>query len=203
MPSLAPFYALESRLRYNLVAMRRNSNLLDLLLELQTLDRVPRVGYSLRGIAEPESVSEHSFHLAFLVWALAAEVPGLDGARAVELALVHDLAEVRIGDLPRGAAHYLPAGAKASAEAAAAAELFAPVGERATELFAEYQSRGSREARFVAACDKLQLLIKAFVYEGWGTKGLDEFWQHAEDVREHGFEVVERIVDELVARRKA
>jgi len=182
--------------------MGRNSKLLDLLLELQTLDRAPRSGYSLRGIAAPESVSEHSFHLAFLVWALAPEVPKLDRARALELALIHDLAEVRIGDLPRSAAHYLPAGAKASAEAAAIADLLAPAGERAAGLFAEYQSRSTREASFVAACDKLQLLIKAFVYESWGATGLDEFWQRSGDFPDAGFEVVGRIAKELAARRK-
>ena len=40
-----------------------NASLLDLLLELQTLDRVPRSGYFLRGISDCESVSEHTFHL--------------------------------------------------------------------------------------------------------------------------------------------
>jgi len=34
-----------------------NASLLDLLLELQTLDRVPRSGYFLRGISDCESVS--------------------------------------------------------------------------------------------------------------------------------------------------
>jgi putative hydrolase of HD superfamily len=183
--------------------MESNTSLLDLLLELQTLDRVPRSGYSLRGISEPESVSEHSFHLAFLVWALAAEVPALDRPRAVELALIHDLAEVRTGDLPRSAAHYYPDGAKATAEAAVAAELLAPAGERAAGLFAEYQRRDTREARFVSACDKLQLLIKAFVYESWGAGGLDEFWRWGEDFPDGGFEVVGRIARELTARRRA
>ncbi|MEE8522417.1 MAG: HD domain-containing protein [Thermoanaerobaculia bacterium] len=181
--------------------MGRNSDLLDLLLELQTLDRIPRSGYSLRGIATPESVSEHSFHLVFLVWALATEVPELDLTRALELALIHDLAEVRTGDLPRSAAHYLPAGAKASAETAVAAELLAPAGERATDLFAEYQSGTTLEARFVTACDKLQLLIKTFVYESRGATGLDEFWEQLGGFPDGGFEVVGRIAQQLTARR--
>ena len=52
-----------------------NASLLDLLLELQTLDRVPRSGYFLRGISDCESVSEHTFHLALLVWLLAGDEP--------------------------------------------------------------------------------------------------------------------------------
>ncbi len=182
--------------------MRPDHSILDLLLELQTLDRVPRTGYSLRGITEPESVSEHTFHTAFLVWALAGDEPGLDRARAMELALVHDLAEVRTGDLPRTAAHYLPAGAKARAEKAAADDLLAPLGERAKALVAEYQAAETMEARFVGACDKLQLLIKARVYETWGAKALGEFWDNLEDFTGGGFASVDRLLEELKARRE-
>ena len=190
-----------------------NRSLLDLLLELQRLDRVPRSGYTLRGIAEPESVSEHSFHLVFLVWTLAFESPEIDRARAVEIALVHDLAEVRTGDLPATAARYLPAGAKDAAEMAAAEELLAPLGERALALFAEYQAGESSEARFVAACDKLQILIKAEVYEGWGAAGLGEFWRgfasdgearrgdRLDDFPDGGFTAIRRLVGELRERR--
>jgi len=175
---------------------------LDTLLELQVLDRIPRSGYSVRGVADPESVAEHSFHLVFLAWALAAEEAGLDRARVMELALLHDVAEVRFGDLPRSAAHYLPAGAKARAEAAAAAEILAPLGPRATDLHAEYAAQATPEARFVAACDKLQLLIKTRVYESWGCTGLDELWARPERFRDSEFGVVRRIFEELWRRRQ-
>jgi putative hydrolase of HD superfamily len=105
-----------------------NLSLLDSLLELQALDRLPRTGYALRGVSDPESIAEHGFHLAVLIWALAPDVPEIDLGRALELALVHDLAEIRIGDLPRTAGRYLPVGAKAAAESAALAELMAPLG---------------------------------------------------------------------------
>ena len=75
--------------------MRPNDTLLELLMELQNLDRVPRMGYALRGVADAESVAEHTFHVALLVWALAPSTPGVDTRRALELALVHDLAEDR------------------------------------------------------------------------------------------------------------
>lgn len=182
--------------------MNRHTELLDLLLELQTLDRVERSGYSLRGVADPESVSEHTFHVVFLAWSLAARIPDLDHARVLELALVHDLAEVRTGDLPRPAAAYLPAGAKEAAEEAAIRDLLAPLDERASDLFREYQTKETREARFVAACDKLQLLIKASVYEDWGAAGLDEFWQRPEDLPDGGFEDVRRLVQALAERRR-
>ena len=182
--------------------MKLNRSPLDTLMEIQVLDRVHRSGYALRGVSEPESISEHSFHLAFLVWVLAAEEPGLDRARAMELALVHDVAEARFGDLPRSAAHYLPPGAKAAAETAAAEEILAPLGARATELYTEYTARKTREARFVAACDKLQLLIKTALYEDWGARGLGELWENSEPFADGGFASVRRIFEQLVERRR-
>lgn len=182
-------------------AMSSHRHALDTLLELQALDRVPRSGYAVRGVADAESVSEHSFHLVFLAWALAAEEESLDATRVMELALLHDVAEVRFGDLPRSAAHYLPAGAKARAEAAAAADILAPLGRRATDLHAEYAAQATPEARFVAACDKLQLVLKAAVYEGWGHGGLDDFLDRPERFLEGEFDSVRRVFAELWRRR--
>jgi putative hydrolases of HD superfamily len=183
--------------------MRPNDTLLDTLLEMQVLDRVPRSGWTLRGVPDAESVAEHGFHVAFLVWALAGEVPDLDRGRAVELALVHDVAEVRFGDLPATAGHYLPAGAKHAAEVEAAGDLLAPLGSRATALYAEYDAKQSREARFVAACDKLQLMIKVARYESWGARGLAEFWDNPGNFPSDEFPPVRRVFDELRQRREA
>ncbi len=176
-------------------------DLVGLLEELQSLDRIPRLGYAQRGVPDPESVSEHSFHVVFLVWVLSADVPDLDRFRALELALVHDLAEVRFGDLPRTAAHYLPAGAKATAELAAMADLLAPLGSDSESLLREYQERQTPEARFVSVCDKLQLLIKAGVYEKWQAGAVGEFFGALDDFEDGGFEVVGRVAEALRRRR--
>ena len=181
--------------------MGPNANLLDLLLELQVLDRVPRSGFVLRGVAEPESVTEHSWHVLFLVWSLGAQIPGMDIARAVEIALVHDLAELRIGDLPRTSAHYFPEGAKKAAEAAAMADVLAPLPARAQELYAEYQAAATPEARLVKACDKLQLMLKVAVYERWGEGALAEFWDNPDNFPDGGFAPVAEIFAALRERR--
>lgn len=178
---------------------RANGHLLDALIELQALDRLQRVGFSLRGVAAPESISEHLFHLAFLVWTVGRESPEIELAKALEIALVHDLAEVRLGDLPRTAALYLPAGVKAAAERAILADVLAPLPGAAAAL-AEYQEGGSREARLVAVCDKLQLLVKAFTYRQAGHPAMEEFFAGLELFDDGGFPRVRAIVDELKAR---
>jgi len=68
-------------MRYSAGALETNRSLLDSLLELQSLDRIPRTGYALRGVGRPESIAEHGFHLAVLVWALATRVPEVDLGR--------------------------------------------------------------------------------------------------------------------------
>ena len=174
-----------------------NATLLDLFLELQTLDRVPRSGYFLRGISDCESIAEHSFHLATMVWLLADREPGLDRTKALELALVHDLAELRIGDLPRTAVDYFAPGAKHDAERKAAADILAPADPRARELYAEYETKASSEARFVRACDRLQLMLKASVYERWGHGGLAEFWANPANFPTSEFASVAELFDRL------
>jgi putative hydrolase of HD superfamily len=186
--------------------VRRNSTPLELFLELQTLDRIPRSGFVLRGVDDPESVTEHSWHVLFLVWALGSRIEGIDVARAIEIALVHDLAELRVGDLPRTASHYFPEGAKKTAELAALADVLAPLPERALELYREYQEGTSREARLVKACDKLQLMLKVAVYERWGTGALAEFWDNPDNFPggpDGGFPEVQELFEALRQRRNA
>jgi len=184
--------------------LKPNGSLLDLIMETQILDRVPRSGYFLRGVPEPESVAEHSWHVLFLVWALGSKEENLDLQRAMEIALLHDVAEVRIGDLPRTVARYFEPGAKAKAERAAMAEILAPLPSRSRELYDEYADAETREAHFVKACDKLQLMIKVFVYESWGAGGLAEFWDNPANFPAAGvFPSVDQLSQDLRERYEA
>lgn len=177
--------------------------LIDLLLELQTLDRVPRMGFLLRGVDDPESVSEHSFHVAFLVWSLGEEISELDVSRAMAMALIHDLAEVRLGDLPRTTARFLASETKRAAEGSVVEDLTSPLGTRAVDLLREYQAGESREARLVKACDKLALMLKVVAYGQWRTGALAEFWDNPENFPTGGFAPVDRLFSLLRERAAA
>jgi len=156
--------------------MPQTPALLDALLALEPLHDLPRTGWVLRGVRDPESIGDHVLSTCFLVLALGSRVePPLDIERAVALALVHDAPEALIGDLPRTAARLLPAGAKAAAEDRAAAELLAPLSAHALGLWDEVRAGLTREARFVKSCDRLQLGLKLVAYQRAGRRGLDEF----------------------------
>ncbi|PXF23697.1 MAG: phosphohydrolase, partial [Methanobacteriota archaeon] len=67
------------------------------LLEALELKRLPRSGWLRVGVQDIESVAAHSWGAAWLVAALCPD--GVDRGRALEMAVIHDLAEVRIGDI--------------------------------------------------------------------------------------------------------
>jgi putative hydrolase of HD superfamily len=136
-----------------------------------------------------------------LVWVLSESISDVDRLRALEIAMVHDLAELRIGDFPRTASRYLPEGAKQAAEEAAIEEILAPLPARTRALWAEYQAGESREAKLVKACDKLQMMLKVQLYESQGDRGLKRFWENPDNFPDEGFRLVEQLFGELKERR--
>jgi putative hydrolase of HD superfamily len=150
--------------------------------------------------ADAESVADHTFRLALLVW-LAAGEAGLDRDRMVKLALLHDLAEAVTGDVPPYDPDEL-AGvdaperaailnrrhlrseerqiAKRSAEAAAMADLLddlpSALGEELAALWRELEAGTSAEARFVKKADKLETYLQARDYlAADATRPMDSF----------------------------
>lgn len=149
---------------------------LDALLPLLVLDRLPRTGWLMAGVAAPESIAAHSLGTALVVLALGPRLdPPLEVDRAVSLAVLHDVPEARLTDLPRSAAACLPPGAKAEGERVAAEALLGPLSDLAAERFAEFRAGATREARFAALCDKLHLGLRWIGYRREGARNLEEF----------------------------
>ena len=186
------------------------------LVEMQRLKRLDRTGWVLRGLAPgAESVAAHSYGVAFTAMLLADEAQArgaeVDVEAVLRLALLHDLAETRTGDLPRAAAHYYSAEARRSAERAAFDDIVRPLGAvaaaRYSELHEDYEQRASLAARLVKAADIIDLLAQALLFERAGARGLDEFWEGAtaRDFQLEGAagEVVGEAIRALVAERAA
>jgi len=97
--------------------------------------------------------------------------------------LLHDWAEVRVGDMPRTATLYFGSEARKQAETAAFSDVVSEV-DAANGLYAnlyeEYEHRSSLESRLVKAADVLDLLVQVLALERAGALGLDEFWEVAE-----------------------
>jgi len=70
---------------------------LDFMIEIGKLKRLYRTGWVLRGVKDPENVSQHTYQLAMMSW-LFGWMRGVDTIRAIKIALAHDLCEVYAGD---------------------------------------------------------------------------------------------------------
>lgn len=163
--------------------------MLTTLIELERLKRLDRTGWVLRGFANgTESVAAHSFGVSVTAMLLADELLAkgviVDVEKVLRIALLHDWAEARVGDMPRTATQYFGAEARKHAETAAFQDLTGAL-DRGDALYAnlyhEYEERNTLEARLVKAADVIDLLIEALALERAGGRGLDEFWQVAEN----------------------
>jgi putative hydrolases of HD superfamily len=185
------------------------------LIELQRLKSLERTGWMLRGIAQgAESVAAHSYGVAVAAMLLADELRErgieVDMERVLRVALLHDWAEARVGDLPRTASEYFGAEARKRAERAAFEDIVSGATRKAaarySELHEEYEERASLEARLVKAADVIDLLVQALAFERAGVRGLDEFWDGVlgRDFRLDGIagEVVGEVLQSLVAARR-
>lgn len=171
---------------------------------LQTLKLLPRTGWLQRGLQNVESVAEHSFGVAALALVVGDQLPGVDRGRLLAIALVHDLAEALIGDLPASASRLIGKAAKHEAERKALLELFGalPQGEGYLELWEEYCRGASAEARLVKALDRLEMLAQALAYERAGARGLGEFWEERDGWGEE-FPLVRALAEQLFAEHEA
>jgi putative hydrolase of HD superfamily len=159
--------------------------LLDRAIEFTALKDVERSGWVLREVSNPESVADHSWgtaQLCLLFAAHAAEDPSLstfDPHRAVSMALVHDLAEVEVGDIPRRMAaqdDQPNRETKARLEHAAIMRLTTadPADDEAggpvslhmvRDLWMEYEAASSGSARFVRDMNLIDMCLQALLYE--------------------------------------
>jgi putative hydrolase of HD superfamily len=135
--------------------------------------------------AGTESVAAHSYGVAVAAMLLADEISArgvqIDTGRLLRLAVMHDWAEARLGDMPRTGSEYFGAETRKRAERAAFDDIVRGLGTQIetsySQLHEDYEQRASLEARLVKAADVIDLLVQALSFERAGVRGLDEFWE--------------------------
>ena len=180
--------------------------MLSTLIELERLKRLDRTGWVLRGFPNgTESVAAHSFGVSVTAMLLADELlrqgVSVDVEKVLRIALLHDWAEARVGDMPRTATMYFGAEARKQAETAAFHDLTKPIEQddaRYANLYHEYEQRNTLEAQLVKAADVIDLLVEALALERAGGRGLDEFWEVAENPQLQLEGAAKQIVEKLL-----
>jgi putative hydrolase of HD superfamily len=150
---------------------------------LMRLKRLYRQGWLKRGIPKGicESVAEHSFGTALLGLLLTAgEGPaagrGLDPAKVVLMALVHEMGESYAGDITPVDGVTKEDKLRLEREAIDRSLAGHPEAAWFLSLWEEFEEGGSAEARYVRELDRLEMGLEAALYRSEGYAGMEEFF---------------------------
>ena len=192
------------------------NTILNFLLQVQRLKIIRRTGWTIRGVKNPERISDHAFRVTLLAW-LLADKKGLDVKRCITIALFHDFGDVYAGDITPY--DHLLKGKKDSEkreilkkwvrfskkerkevrenkfkkEKQSLLRLLRNLAPRLKrEIFSSWMSFEhvvSREGKFVKQIDRIEALIQSIEYFG-AHGGGSSWWERAE----------ERVDNELLIR---
>jgi putative hydrolases of HD superfamily len=137
------------------------------LFEMGHLKQLPRAGWLLLGIPQPETVAEHSFRVGIVGITLAA-MEGADPGRTAALCLLHDAHESRIGDVPSVGRAYITSAAPEAISAHQTSAMPDPIAKIIQDLVIEYEAGETPESRLAHDSDKIETLLQAAEYEAQG-----------------------------------
>ena len=142
------------------------------LIEALRLKDVVRAGWVRAGVQNPESVAAHSWGMALLATQLCPD--DVDLGRVLQLCILHDIAEVQVGDItPHD-------NVSPEEKHRLESEAIENMGVDAAAAFSEYEAQQTPESRFVRFLDKLDMSLQAEIYESQDLN-LSEFKQEAGD----------------------
>ncbi|MDR2340126.1 MAG: HD domain-containing protein [Deltaproteobacteria bacterium] len=152
-----------------------HNRLADFIYEALFLKHTPRTGYKFLGRGK-ESVAEHSFGVTLVSFALARMSGKADLERLLKMALFHDLAEARTGDLNYMNKRYVTAH-----EGLATKDLAEglPFEGELLGLFREWKEGASLEARLAADADQIDMLVELARHRADGSEAAAEWIRYA------------------------
>jgi len=154
-------------------------NMLEFFQEIGKMKRMKRRGWVMNGVKEPESIAEHSFRTAIMTLFLGKGRKDLDLWKAVKMALIHDIAESKTGDIvverkwkygkhvPKEMFDRITDEEKHKLEEEAFRGFVKMIGDGGgeyLELWSEFEEGRTKEAVFVREIDKLELSLQALEY---------------------------------------
>lgn len=157
---------------------------LNFLSEVGKLKDVPRTGWIIYGVTNPESVSDHSFRMALMAMAYARTL-NLDENKCIKMSLLHDIHEIYCGDIATRADESnqsMTNEEKRNAEKEAFEKLMklrVNNGEEMRQIWEEYNTKETAEAKFVSDLDKIEMVLQALDYKNMKRTKMDleEFFQ--------------------------
>jgi putative hydrolase of HD superfamily len=134
------------------------------LFELGMFKKIHHCGTMFAGVKTPDTLGEHTCRAAQIGFLLAME-ENANPEKVASICLLHDVAEIRIGDAHRIAKRYIET---AKAERTAFLEQTAPLPEKMKTklraLWDEFDACETREAQVARDADLLETMIQAKEY---------------------------------------
>lgn len=166
---------------------------------LNTLKHMPRRGWVVRKVSNPESIASHMYAMGLMTFILGNNST-LDNMKCLQLALVHDLAESIVGDIIP--TDNIPTERKHQMEDKAMQELTSHLdkdsGSLLYNLYKEYEAKQTPEAKFVKELDFFDMLYTAVYYEKTDKNhdSLREFFQATQGKFHHP--LIKSLAEELL-----
>lgn len=151
---------------------------------ITVLTNVPRTGWLIRGVEQPETVADHILGTMFLSMLFEDANPEKESEGMLVMSLIHDIAEVYTGDLTPRTKKYISKANPGTSYIDFETEYF----ERVMDLlppkakdflmgtWKEFSEKKTERAVRVHIIDVVEMLSQACEYEKTGQRKLDEFW---------------------------
>ena len=140
--------------------MKKIDGVIEFIKEIEGLKSVTRTAWTKTG--RRESTAEHSWRLAMLLMLLEEEFDDIDINKAIKMSLVHDLGELYDGDI--SAVLQTDDNIKLDIEERAMKRMLTTLPESISkniyDLWCEYNSCSTKEAKLVKAMDKLETIVQ-------------------------------------------
>jgi putative hydrolase of HD superfamily len=145
--------------------------IINLFFEARILKDIVRSGYAFLGTGK-ETIAEHSFMTAFICFAMAKIEPKVNLERILSMAIVHDLAEARTGDL-----NYVEKKYTVPDEKKAISHLIKAVsfGNDIKTLIQEFNLGETKEAKLANDADQISFILELKKLKDTGSKGPEKW----------------------------
>lgn len=183
--------------------------ILDFLINIGKLKEIPRQGWVLRGVKNPECIASHTFRMAMMAWFLGKKNK-LNMGKVVKMSLIHDICEVYAGDttpyspiLPKNKKKWKKITEKWPRFSKKEKEKFfndkhtkedkflrkiiknlpPRLKKEIFSLWQDYEGGLTKEGRFVKQVDRVENLLQAFEYLKEGKKfAIGPWWIQIEEL---------------------
>ena len=155
--------------------MKREENVINYYVICNRLKDVIRTGWKDWEVNRDriESVAEHIYGTQMLAIAIYSEYKyDIDIYKVIMMLAIHELGECFIGDITK---FQISKSEKEKIEHEAVHKILSDLidGDKLEELFLEFDSHSSKEAKFAYQCDKLECCLQCKLYDLEGCVNLD------------------------------